>query len=126
MLKREYGGPIDIYKLLNSQTDVRTGQKVLSTKVYHVRRAIILPANFARFRMPSLSSANKDFMAGGAHDSSTRDFIVDRSDTGDLTTLTADDWIVYQDRKYQVSKVESFEFYSGWIISTKESMGEVL
>jgi len=125
MLKREYGGPIDIYKLLDSQTDVRTGQKILSTKVFHIRRAIILPAGYARIRMPSISSANKDFIAGGAHDSNTREFIVDRKDAPGLTTLTVDDWLVYQGRKYQISKIESFEFDSGWIITAKQSIGEV-
>ena len=42
-----------------------------------------------------------------------------------LTTLTADDWIVYQGRKYQVSEVEAFEFDAGWIVTAKELVGEV-
>jgi hypothetical protein len=125
MLKREYGGPIDICKLVDSQTDVRTGEKLVTTRAYHVRRAIILPAGCSRIKMPAISSANKDFVAGGAHDSNVREFIVDRKDVPALMTLTADDWIIYQGRKYQVSKVESFEFDSGWIITTKESVGEV-
>ncbi len=124
MLKREYGGPIDIYKLMDSQTDVRTGQKTVTTSVYHIRRAVILPAGFLRVRMPSISSANKDYVAGGAYDSNTREFIVDRRDAPGLTTLTADDWIIYKGQKYQVSKMESFEFDSGWIITTSESVGE--
>jgi hypothetical protein len=124
-LKRDYGGPIDIYKLVNSQTDVKTGQKVVTTSVNHIHRAIILPAGWSRVRMPAISSANKDFPVGGAHDSNVREFIVDRKDAPGLTTLTADDWIVYQGRKYQISKVESFEFDSGWIITAKELVGEV-
>jgi hypothetical protein len=124
-LKRDYGGAIDIYKLVDSQTDARTGQKIVTTSVYHIRRAIILPAGCSRVRMPSISSANKDFVVGGAHDSNTREFIVDRKDVPGLATLTADDWIVYKGRKYQVNKVESFEFDSGWVITTKELVGEV-
>ena len=124
MLKRQYGGPIDICKLVCSQTDVRTGQKTASTDVYHIRRAIIMPAGWSRMKRPPISSANKDYVAGGAHDTNTRDFIVDRRDAPDLT-LTSDDWIVCQGRKYQVSKVEAFEFDSGWIITAKESVGEV-
>jgi hypothetical protein len=124
MLKREYGGPIDIYKLVDSQTDVRTGQKTVTTSVYHIRRAVILPAGWSRAKRPPISSANKDYVAGGAHDTNTRDFIVDRKDAPGLT-LTPDDWIVCKGRKYQVSKVEAFEFDSGWIITAKESVGEV-
>jgi len=126
MLKREYGGPIDIYKLVDSRTDVRTGEKVVTTSGHHISRAIILPAGISRVRMPAISSANKDYVAGGAHDSSLREFIVDRKDAPGLTTLTADDWIVFKGRKHQVSKIESFEFDSGWIITTKESVGEAL
>jgi hypothetical protein len=124
MLKREYGGPIDIYKLVDSRTDVQTGQKTVTTNVYHIRRAIIMPAGWSRVRMSAISSANKDCVAGGAHDTNIRDFIVDRKDAPGLT-LTPDDWIVCKGRKYQMSKVEAFEFDSGWIITAKESVGEV-
>lgn len=124
-LKRQYGGAIDIYKLTNSETNVRTGQKVVTTTVTHVRRAIILPARLWRKVVRGISSANKDFLAGGAYDANSRDFIVDRLDAPTLTTLTADDWIVYQGRKYQVSEVGAFECDAGWIVTAKELVGEV-
>jgi len=124
-LKRQYGGAIDIYKLTTSETNVRTGQKIAATTVTHVRRAIILPARSWRRVVRGISSANKDFLAGGAYDANSRDFIVDRLDAPTLTTLTADDWIVYRGRKYQVSEVEAFECDAGWILTAKELVGEV-
>jgi hypothetical protein len=119
LLKREFGGAIDIYKLLTSETSARTGQKAVTTNVYHVARAVILPSGYSRVRAPG----SKD--TRGSRDVSLRDFIVDRKDVRGLTTLTADDWIVYRGSKYQVKEVESAEFDSGWVITAKELKGEI-
>ena len=122
VLKRQYGGPIDIYKLVSSETDVRTGEKVVSVTVYHVKRAIILPAGYSRTK---LSTGVIGGFPGGLRDSNARDFIVDRKDAPQLESLTVDDWIVYKQRKYQIAKVEACEFESSFLISTKQLVGEV-
>ncbi len=121
VLKRQYGGPIDIYKLVSSETDVRTGEKVVSVTVYHVKRAIILPAGYSRTK---LSTGVIGGFPGGLRDSNARDFIVDRKDAA-IEFLTADDWIVYKQRKYQIAKVGACEFDSSWLIASKELVGEV-
>lgn len=121
-LKRQYGVALDLYKLTASQTDVRTGVTTVTKTVYHIPRAIALPVGWSRARMPSISSANKDYVAGGSRDTNTRDFIVDKKDAVGLTALTADDWVVYQGVQYQVSKVETFD--NGWIVTTSD-IGEV-
>ena len=126
LLKREYGGEIDIYKLVNSQTEVRTGKKIVAVNVIHVRRAVILPALTARKAVrgvPAIAAA-KDFIGGGEYDSATRQFLVDRADASTIETLTVDDWIVFSGRKYQIKSVESFEFDAGWLITATESVGE--
>lgn len=127
VLKKDYGAPIDIYKLLDSTTDVRTGVKVVTKTVTHVRRAIVVPARIDRVAQQTISiiSANKEFVTGGHYDVSQRDFIIDRHDVPDLPELTADDWIVFNRRKYQVRTVEAFEYDAGWVISARELVGEV-
>ncbi len=126
-LKRQYGGQIDVHKLMASETDVRTGQKQQTVTVTRIDRAIVLPGHTARkaIRGISLISANKMMVTGGTYDSQTRDFIIDRRDALNLSTLTADDWIVYQGRKYQVAEVDAFEFDAAWIVTAKELVGEV-
>jgi len=126
-LKRQHGGQIDIHKLTASQTDVRTGQKQQTVTVTRIDRAIVLPGHTARkaIRGISLISANKMMVTGGTYDSQKRDFIIDRRDAPNLSTLTADDWIVYQGRKYQVAEVDAFEFDAAWIVTAKELVGEV-
>jgi hypothetical protein len=126
-LKKEYGAPIDIYKLLSSKTDARTGEKIVTKTVTHVRRAIVVPSRTDRVanRTISLISANKQFVTGGHYDVNQRDFIIDRRDVPALPELTADDWIVYNRRKYQVKTVESFEVDAGWVVTARELVGEV-
>lgn len=126
-LKREYGAPIDIYKLVSTDTDVRTGMKTVVKTVTHIKRAPVLPARITRLVNQSISliSANKQLVMGGTYDSSKRDFIVDRRDAPNLTQLTADDWIVYDSRKWQIETIEEFEVRAGWIITAKELVGEV-
>lgn len=126
-LKKDYGAPIDIYKLTSSTTDVRTGEKVVTKTVTHVRRAIVLPSKIDRIAQQTISviSANKEFVTGGTYDSGQRDFIIDRRDVPALPELTADDWIVFNRRKYQVKSTEAFEYDAGWVITARELVGEV-
>jgi hypothetical protein len=126
-LKKDYGAPIDIYKLVASETNVRTGEKVITKTVTHVRRAVVVPARIDRVAQQTISliSANKQFVSGGTYDSSQRDFIIDRRDVPALPELTADDWIIYNRRKYQVKTVEAFEVDAGWVVTARELVGEV-
>lgn len=126
MLKREYGYRIEIYKLLDSSTDVRTGRKTLTTTRIVVPRAVALPEILDRVNKRNISviSSNKEFVTGGTSDIGTRTFLVDRRDVS-LPELTADDWIVYLHQKYQIKTVESFEQNAGWIITAKRISGEV-
>jgi len=125
-LKKDYGAPIDIYKLVASETDARTGEKVITKTVTHVRRAVVVPSRMDRIANQTISliSANKQFVTGGHYDVNQRDFIIDRRDVPALPELTADDWIVYNRRKYQVKTVESFEVDAGWVVTARELVGE--
>ena len=78
-----------------------------------------MPAKIDRIAEQTISviSANKQFVTGGHYDMSQRDFIIDRHDVPALPELTADDWIVYNRRKYQVKTVEAFEVDAGWVVT---------
>lgn len=125
-LKRQYGGTIDLYSLVSSDTDVRTGVKTVSATLTRIWRAVVLPVRVSREVVQSISqiSANKEFVMGGGYDRGVREFIIDRRDTPDLTVLNLDDWIVYNNRKYQIKVVEEFEFDAGWIVRAHELIGE--
>jgi len=126
MLKRQYGGTIDIYTLVSSGTDQETGVVTLVKDVVHVDRAIVLPARMQREVKRSISqiSANKMFVVGGTYDAGRRIFIIDREDalTLDITNNT---YIIYRNRKYEIESFQEYEFDAGWIIVGRELVGEV-
>ncbi|MEX0828303.1 MAG: hypothetical protein WD005_05065 [Haliea sp.] len=124
-LKREYGFRVEIFKLVSSDTDVRTGVKTTQTTRFVINRAVVLPEMLNRTTKQSISliSSNKEFVSGGTSDIGTRNFIVDRRDVN-LPELTADDWLVYNHYKYQIKYVQAFEENAGWIIQAKRISGE--
>jgi hypothetical protein len=126
-LKRDYGARIDIYKLTGSTTDAQTGEKVVTKLMFPIQRGIVMPVKLDRTAVQGIAliSSNKEFVSGGTYDKGTRDFIVDRRDCPSLPELTADDWIVYAEEKYQVKSIETFEVAAGWIITASKINGEV-
>ncbi len=126
MLKRQYGGTINIYSLSDSSTNQETGVTSISKNVVHVNRAVVLPARMTREVRKSISqiSANKMFVVGGTYDAGRRIFIVDRNDAPGLV-ITSNAYIVYRNRKYEIESFQEYEFEAGWTIVGKELVGEV-
>jgi hypothetical protein len=126
MLKREYPGTIIIYKKLSSDTDVRTGKATNTVAFVRIRRAVVMPVRLQRTKDQSISliSSNKEFVTGGTYDVGTRQFLVDRRDAKNLPDLTSDDWIIYDNKKYQIKVVEVYGPNIGWIISAREIVGD--
>lgn len=131
MLKRQYGGCIDIYRRLGGETDHETGIVTVEKDVITVKRAIILPAKVVRITDQTISviSANKQFVYGGSYNKGTRLFIIDRRDVPqlDLKTfeLTEEDWIVYDGRKYEIKEFELIEFDAAWAVTGEAVIGDV-
>jgi hypothetical protein len=131
MLKREYGGDIDIYRRLGGSTDHLTGEVTINKEVINVRRAIILTAKVIRKsdRPINVISANKTFTIGGTYDNNTRLFIIDRRNVPELSLkefqLTEDDWIVYNGIKYEIKNFELIEFDAAWAITAQAVIGDV-
>jgi len=123
-LKRSFGGVIDIYQIGDATTDTRTGVKTIPKTSITIDRAIILPAKAVREAIQSISviSANKKFVYGGTYDSTVRLFIVDKKDVPTLE-LRESDYIVYNDRKYEIKDFQEFEFDAGWTITAKAVLG---
>ena len=125
MLKRQYGGSIDIYTLGSSSTDPKTGIVTSVKSIVHVDRAVVLPARMVKEVRRSISqiSAHKAFVVGGTYDAGRRIFIIDRDDA-DLR-LTNNSYVVYRSRKYEIEVIEEFEFEAGWVITGRELVGEI-
>lgn len=125
-LKRQYGGPIDIYNFLGSAVDLKTGAATTNKELTQITRAIILPARAMRNFVQSISkiSADKQFVYGGTYDRRIRMFLIDRLDAKDLD-LTIDDWIVYDGKKYEIKHFDEFEFGTLWVVIGQSVVGDV-
>lgn len=125
MLKRQYGGAIDIYQMGDMTVDHLTGVKTVPKTVTKIRRAIILPVKVVREFVKNISviSANKAFVIGGSFDTGTRMFIVEKSDAPNLD-LGESDWLVYSNRRYEIKSFEEYEFDKAWVIIGKQIKGE--
>jgi hypothetical protein len=125
-LKRSYGAPVDIYVQGAITTDTTTGSRAVAKTVYPIDVAIVLPAKLSRNdkRSISLISSNKAMVQGGFYDTTTRRFIIDRSDVPDLDKLTENDWLVFKGRKYQFESIQEFEDDAAWVITGKAVIGE--
>jgi hypothetical protein len=127
-LKKQYGGgPVSIYSLGSTTTDLETGVKTVSKSVTVIRSAIILPARISRDVVQTISqiSANKAFVYGGGYDSRTRTFIIDRSDCPNLDELKEDDWLVFNNRKYEIKTIQEFEIDTAWVVIARHQLGDV-
>lgn len=125
-LKRQYGGPLIIYKLESSTVDYETGIKTTFVSTTKIHRAIILPVKVAREVATSITivAANKMMVYGGSYDAGIRQFVFDARDLPDNFNFSKDDFIVYNGRRYEIKSYEEFEFHTGWNVIGKETFAE--
>jgi hypothetical protein len=100
-----------MYKLVGASTDYETGVKSVTKTVQVVRKCIVLPVKIAREVSKTITqiSANKMFVYGGTYDAGTRMFIVDTRDMPDGYEFSNDDWLIYNNRRYDIKTIEEFE-----------------
>lgn len=116
MLKRQYGGPLSVYKQLDSVVTFETGQVTVTATAYHVKRAVILPTVWKRVKSPAAPSPV------GSRDVGLKSFIVDRADIPGVV-LTQNDWVVYGGWRYQIEEIDASEFDAGWLITARLVVG---
>jgi hypothetical protein len=109
-MKRSYGLPIDYYQLVEHTLDPESGNKTTVLTKTHIKNAIVLRAREFRSFVYDLAfiSANKDFTTGGFFDPEDRRVIIDRKDMPFGFNPNVDDYIIFQNNKYEV--IELFEF----------------
>lgn len=124
-LKRAFGSTLHIYTLIEAGTDYTTGIKSSTQKVRRIRRGIVLPIQVHRETAQSMSliSANKSFVYGGVYEVGTRLFVIDARDVPKDFEIGMDDWIVYDNRRYNPKSIDRLEQNGGWLIVGRETEG---
>lgn len=121
-LKRRYGNPVNLVRVVSESNDLTTGQTTRETDSLLVDRAIILPANFQRemFFDRAYMTDNKDFTYGGLVSTQMRDFVFDAKDLG-AWILEVDQQLVYATKRYDIVKIQAFEENAGFLVTAKET-----
>lgn len=124
-LKRQYSALIAAYKLEDAETDYTTGIKTI-TKLSEELKAVVVPTKINREVLQSISqiSANKAMVYGGSFDSGTKTFVIDARDLSVGWEFTNDDWIVYNNQRFEIKNIERLDFHAGWIIVAKMVIGQ--
>jgi hypothetical protein len=115
-LKREYGGPIDLYKLNTVTNNITTGIKSITKTKYHIRRAVIIPQSYIKHKVYSLSfiAANKNFTYGGLFNRNLKIFLIDKRDIN--VDIEQEDYILHKQKRYNVKDIDEIEGNNGYII----------
>ena len=104
---------------------MKTGVASRSADVTRVNRAVVLPErrSYNVERTISLISSDKQSVTGGYYGQGRRMFLIDQRDVDDLD-LKQEDWLVYDDHKYEVKHFDEFEAVACWVIIAQRVRGE--
>jgi len=122
-MKQKYGQPLYIYRILSSVADDVTGQKSVEIQSTPIPRAVIVPDNLQRKFAYDLGylAANKNFTYGGWYDPEAIMIMLENSDFKVLSNLVLDDYILYQGKRYQITKCNRLDSLT--VISVKHVYG---
>ena len=124
-MKRQYGAPIIIRRKGNVSADPKTGKPTVENHTWLIRRAAVMPEEVTRDAKQSISliTAQKQMVQGGGFDVGKRTFLIDARDLPKGFMIEKDDWIVFDDRHYDIDSINEYAYKSAWIIVGKELRG---
>lgn len=118
-LKRTFGFPIVIYKIIDSALDLETGNKLNTFRFKRVQRAPILPTKYVR----RFVTAAKDGTPRGLFDAGVKWILIDWQDLRDFE-ITIDAIISYDGANYLISEVHEFELKTAYVVKAQEIVGD--
>jgi hypothetical protein len=126
-MKRQYGAMILIRRRTAADADPKTGVATSAVQTVRIRRAVVLQGVVTRDAKQSISliTAQKQMVQGGGFDVGKRTFIIDREDAPGDFVLQKDDWIVFDNRHFDIDSLTEYEFNTAWVVVGKELRGRV-
>jgi hypothetical protein len=122
-LKRQFGAPADIYYESADTVDVTTGVRNVTKQKWKVRKAICLPTvTSAQQLLPAAIIAI--WRQGGSGEVGDKVIVIDRRDLPKGFRLETHNYsVVIHHRRYEVLKVEEYEFQAAYLVTLKELAG---
>lgn len=125
-LKKEYGFPLALYRRTVSDTDLATGKKTVVKVKYPVKRAILCstPSVQRQFEYHlSYVAANRNFAYGALFDTQNISFLIDAQDLPRGFVPTIDDFVIYNQKRYNVVKMELLDHRLAYFLTLKQLVG---
>jgi len=124
-LRNQYGASIVVYQLIDAETDYTTGVKTID-KISYELTAVVTPTKLAREVLQSISqiSANKTMVYGGTFDSGVKTFAIEGRHLPNDFEFNMDDWIVYNNQRFEIKSIEKLDHGAGWIIVGRVIVGQ--
>jgi hypothetical protein len=125
--KRQHGATVVVRRKAQVQTDPRTGETYWQIKQWKIKRVVVLPAKTQREvrQNAGAMTANRAIVQGSSFDTSGRQFLIDRHDVPADLVLAKDDWIVFNDRHYDIESITEYEYDTAWLVIAKELKGRI-
>jgi len=124
-LKKDLGvGPVDFYKYGGTETDLSTGERILTRTKATVELAIPLTTQTKRRIIQTISKigAAKEFVYGGYFDRDSKIFIIDRRDLP--FELNLDDWFIFDGKKFQVKEFDEWDTAAIYVVLGQRQRGD--
>jgi len=121
-LKRQYGTPVTVVRILSVTNNVQTGKMVPVKQEIEIRRAVVGPAQLVRDFVYDLSfiAANKNFTYGGYFDASDRGMIVASKDLPKDFEPNLNDYVLVDTVHYQFKEVHPVSKKYAWAMVLKQ------
>ena len=125
--KRRNGATVYVRRKVQVVSDSETGQTEWTVMTWKVRRVAVLPAKYQRENKMNAAAmtANRAIVQGGGYDTSGRHFLFDRCEVPADLVLKKDDWIVFNDRHYDIDSIVEYEYDTAWLVTAKELKGRI-
>ena len=123
--KRRNGATVYVRRKVQVQADPKTGQTVWTIQTWKIRHVVPLPVKIQRDAKMNAGAmtANRAIIQGGGYDTGARRFLFDCREVPADLVLAKDDWIVFNDRHYDIEVIQEYEFYTAWEVMGRELRG---
>lgn len=122
-LKHQYGEPVTFIRRVTSGLNVQTGKKTVTYDSHRIEKVVLLPHTADRKFEYDLSYilAAREFSLGAESNIREVRIIVDKKDID--FELTHDHWAIFQERRWDVNKIEDFQLGTGFIVTLRQLEG---
>jgi len=116
-LKRLHGSTVTLFRLSAGSVNLTTGKKHYKKPLeVTIPRCIVLPQLTTRnqTQTTAMTGSGKQFMYGGFYDHDNVRFLIDPAELTHEFEIAIDDYIVFDDVRYDVKDIRESEFDSIW------------